>query len=87
MTERRLPGQRVSILPQSDPQEDQMDEPTQPQVKMPDAFFKELTPEEERTFRKWAQDNYTPGDWISPLWHPVVRDECEKINAGDMANE
>lgn len=46
------------------------------------SFFRELSPAEEQEFRQWARDNYTPGAEQSPLWHPVVRDECNKINGG-----
>jgi hypothetical protein len=43
-------------------------------------FFRELTPTEETKFRSWARDNYTPGTEISGIWHPVVQDECVRIN-------
>lgn len=43
-------------------------------------FFRKLTPVEERTFRKWARDNYEPGSEIRGTWHPVVQDECVEIN-------
>ena len=43
--------------------------------------FRDLSAEEEADFRKWARSNYTPGDAINPLWHPVVQDECAKMNA------
>jgi hypothetical protein len=38
-----------------------------------------LTPEEETQFRKWARENWKPGDAINELWHPVVIDEIGKI--------
>lgn len=43
--------------------------------------FRQLTPEEETAFRKWARDNYPTGAPINPLWHPVVRAECASINS------
>jgi hypothetical protein len=43
--------------------------------------FRDLDPEEERLFRSWARENFTPGAPLNPLWHPVVRDECERMNA------
>lgn len=43
--------------------------------------FRDLEPWEEEEFRKWARKEYQAGDPISDLWHPVVRDECEKINS------
>lgn len=46
-----------------------------------DWMFRTLDPQEEATFRKWARDNHQPGDEIDSLWHPVVRDECAKIDA------
>lgn len=46
-----------------------------------DWMFRTLDPQEEVTFRKWARDNHQPGDEIDSLWHPVVRDECAKIDA------
>ncbi len=36
--------------------------------------------EEEVEFRKWARDNYTPFSEIKGIWHPIVQDECVKIN-------
>ena len=43
-------------------------------------FFKDLSPEEEAEYRKWARDNYKPLSSIEGIWHPVVQDECIKIN-------
>ena len=43
-------------------------------------FFKSLSSEEEQEFRQWARDNYKVGEAISGVWHPVVQDECVKIN-------
>lgn len=43
-------------------------------------MFRDLNLEEEKEFRQWARENYKPGDEINSVWHPVVRDECEKIN-------
>jgi hypothetical protein len=42
--------------------------------------FRDLPPGEEQAFRQWANANYKQGDAINPLWHPVVREECEPIN-------
>ena len=44
-------------------------------------LFRQLSAEEEAQFRQWARDNYTPLDVISGIWHPVVQDECARINA------
>ena len=43
-------------------------------------FYRQLDEKEEKEFRQWARNNYTPGGPIYSLWHPVVRDECDKIN-------
>ena len=47
-------------------------------------FFKDLSPEEEKTYRKWAQDNYVIGDTINNAWHPVVVDECMNMLIGRL---
>ena len=44
-------------------------------------MFKNLSPDEEKEFRKWARENYCPLDPIQGVWHPVVQDECAKINS------
>jgi hypothetical protein len=44
-------------------------------------LFRELSGIEERDFRKWARDNYKAFTPINGVWHPVVQDECAKINA------
>lgn len=41
---------------------------------------KELSFKEQQEYREWARANYTPLDKIKALWHPIVRNECEKIN-------
>lgn len=43
-------------------------------------LFRDLTLGEEEDFRKWARENYVPGEPISKIWHPVVQDECHRIN-------
>ena len=43
-------------------------------------LWRELSPEEEVECRQDARKNYKPGAEIDPLWHPVYRDECDKIN-------
>jgi len=46
-------------------------------------MFKELTETEEKTYIKWARDNYHSKVGISgtikALWHPVVRKEMRRI--------
>ena len=43
-------------------------------------MFRDLTPEEEQEFRKWARDNYKPLTPISGVWHPVIQAECSLMN-------
>lgn len=43
-------------------------------------LFIDLSVEEEQEFRLWAQDNYIPLSPIPGIWHPVIQDECAKIN-------
>jgi len=43
-------------------------------------LFRDLTEDEEKDFRQWARDNYKPYTDIRGVWHPVVQDECRKIN-------
>lgn len=42
-------------------------------------MFRSLNKKEEAEFRGWARRNYTPGNEISEVWHPVVRDECRRM--------
>lgn len=44
-------------------------------------LFRELTVEEELTFRQWARANYRVFSDICGVWHPVVQAECVKLNA------
>ena len=43
-------------------------------------FFKELTPQEEVEFKKWAHDNYVSGTIVKDVWHPVVKQTCHEMN-------
>ncbi len=49
-------------------------------------LFRNLTSEEEKSFIRWARDNYKPGDPINSLWHPVARQEAECMNR-EIQNE
>lgn len=45
-------------------------------------IFRELDETEAETFRQWARDNDTPEHRAKgAIYHPVVRDEWEKIDA------
>jgi hypothetical protein len=50
-------------------------------------LWRELDPQEEAEFRQSARENYTPLDPISPLYHPVYRDECDRINDDYLTRE
>ena len=43
-------------------------------------LFKILSNEEQKEYRKWARENYTVYEPIKGLWHPIVQDECVKMN-------
>jgi hypothetical protein len=43
-------------------------------------IWEKLTTDEEEEFRQWAKDNWKPNTKPSPLWHPVVRDEWQKLD-------
>jgi hypothetical protein len=43
-------------------------------------LFLKLDEQQEKEFRTWARENYTPFTDINGVWHPVVQDECSKIN-------
>jgi len=42
-------------------------------------FFRQLSTTEEMKFRRWARTNYKPGSEIPGHWHPVVVEECARI--------
>ena len=43
-------------------------------------MFKQLTKQEEESYRKWARENYEPLSEIKGIWHPIVQSECVLIN-------
>jgi tRNA uridine 5-carbamoylmethylation protein Kti12 len=45
------------------------------------SLFKHLSDEEQRAYREWARENYRIYSPIQGIWHPVVQDECVKMNA------
>jgi hypothetical protein len=47
---------------------------------MDDSFFLKLSAEDEIKFRNWAREEYRANTPIKETWHPIVRDECKKIN-------
>ena len=46
-----------------------------------------LSIEEEREFRQWARDNYTPGSVIKQSWHPATQAECHMMNVDRLQGE
>lgn len=50
-------------------------------------LFKDLNENQEAEFRQWARDNYKPFSPIEGIWHPVVQDECAKMNAAQQFAE
>lgn len=44
------------------------------------SMFRKLDPEEEAGFRAWARENFVPFSEVSSVWHPVVQEECAKMN-------
>jgi hypothetical protein len=42
--------------------------------------FRVLSEEETKAFRKWARDNYVISTPINNVWHPIVKEECHKMN-------
>ena len=48
-------------------------------------MFRDLSANEEQSFRAWARENYIPLSPILGVWHPVVQEECAQINAGAPA--
>jgi len=49
-------------------------------------IFRNLTPQEEETFIKWARANYKPGEPIDWYWHPIARREADCMNR-EIQNE
>jgi len=43
-------------------------------------LFKDFTRQEEIEFRTWAKENYVPFNDIKGIWHPIIQDECRRIN-------
>jgi len=45
-----------------------------------DGMYRELSNQEVKEFKQWANENYKPNEPIESLWHPVIKQECERIN-------
>jgi hypothetical protein len=42
-------------------------------------FFQDASDDDEKDYRQWTRENYHPENPLSPVWHPVIIDECIKI--------
>ena len=42
--------------------------------------FRELNKEEETEFKMWARENYSIGEEIRSVWHPIIQNECMLMN-------
>lgn len=40
----------------------------------------ELSKRQEREYRQWVRDHYEIESPIDTNWHPVMQDECHRIN-------
>jgi len=49
-------------------------------MSLPREAFRTLDPGETEEFREWARLNYKPGDPIDGIWHPEIREECNRMN-------
>lgn len=47
--------------------------------------FVNLDESEQETFRMWARTNWQPDTAPDPAWHPIVRDEWNKIKSYHQA--
>ena len=47
---------------------------------MPDGLFRNVTPDEEAAFRRWAREHATPPYFAkADLYHPAVRAEWRRM--------
>lgn len=44
------------------------------------SLHRKITKAEEKEFKQWARDNYSPGTVIPLLWHPVIVAECNLMD-------
>lgn len=47
---------------------------------MDDSFFRPLDENEQVKFRQWARNHWDPHQDPEIYWHPVVREEWDKIS-------
>jgi hypothetical protein len=44
-------------------------------------MFRDLSPTEVAEFKEWARGNYQIGGEIKRIWHPVIQEECQIMEA------
>ena len=47
---------------------------------MDDFLFRTLNPSEEKKFKAYAHDEWSPNTETSDVWHPIVRDEWSRMD-------
>ena len=47
---------------------------------MDNFLFRTLNPSEEKKFKAYAHDEWSPNTATSEVWHPVVRDEWSRMD-------
>lgn len=51
-------------------------------------IYRILNEKETKEFQQYAKENYVPGTMINPIWHPVVKEECKRMNTKEyLVNE
>jgi len=48
------------------------------------SLYRKLSIEEVKEFKQWSRDNYIPFTKINSAWHPIIKEECEKINEENL---
>ena len=43
-------------------------------------LFKKLTEKEVAEYKQWTWNNYKPLTEIKGVWHPIIQEECRKMN-------
>lgn len=49
--------------------------------------FRHLSHKEAKEFRAWTRKNYTVGDPINTAYHPVVQEECHRLNRNKLVHD
>lgn len=43
-------------------------------------FRDDLDEDDVVAFKKWARENYKPMSEIKGVWHPIIQEECVRMN-------